>query len=108
MVHTHFLTYGECPDHLTPKEKRNIRVKVARYVIVDDILYKKGLDGAFLRCVDNEQQEIFLKPFHSEACGRHYSATVTTFKIPRSCYYCPGMFKDAYRWVTGCEKCNLF
>lgn len=51
----HFLTYGECPEHLTGKEKRNLRLKATKYTIIDDILYKKVLDGAFLKCVDRDQ-----------------------------------------------------
>ncbi len=48
----YFLTYWRCLDHLKGKERRSIQIKVAKFVIVDDILYKKGLDGMFLRCVD--------------------------------------------------------
>ncbi|KAH9306921.1 hypothetical protein KI387_011325, partial [Taxus chinensis] len=51
-----FLTYGECPMHLTAKEKRTIKLRVAKYVIWDDGLYKRGIDGIFLRCVDKPQQ----------------------------------------------------
>lgn len=43
-----YLTHGECPAHLSPGEKRNLRLKAAKYVIFDDVLYKKGLDGTFL------------------------------------------------------------
>lgn len=104
----YYLTYGECPTHFTTKEQRNLKLKEAKYVIVDDILYKRGLDGMFLRCVDEDQQKKLLQSFHSEACGGHFSSTVTAFKILRNCYYWPGMFKDAYKWVAQCEKCKLF
>ena len=49
-----------------------------------------------------------LRSFHDEACGGHFSNTITTFKILRQCYYWPGMFKDAYKWVANCEKCKMF
>lgn len=55
-----FLTYEEPPGHLSAKEGRNLRLKVAKYVIVDSVLYKRGLDGMFLRCVDKEQQQRLL------------------------------------------------
>ena len=29
----YFLTYGECPDHLSPKEKRTLKLKSMKYVI---------------------------------------------------------------------------
>lgn len=51
----HYPTYGECLDYLTPREKRNLRLKARKYVIFDDVLYKKGPYGTFLRCVDKEQ-----------------------------------------------------
>lgn len=103
-----YLSYGDCPPYLTPKERRNLRLKSTKSVIVDDILYKKGLDGAFLRCVDKEQQEKLLKRFHNEACGGHFSSMVMSFKILRNCYYWLGIFGDAYKWVTSCDKCKIF
>ena len=51
----YFLTYGECPPNMSYKEKCNLRLKVAKYVISNFILYKRGVDRTFLRCVDKEQ-----------------------------------------------------
>lgn len=50
----YFLTYGQCLGHLTGKEKRNLKLKVTKYVIMDDVLYKKGLNGMFLKCIDTD------------------------------------------------------
>lgn len=83
-------------------------MKVAKYVIFNDVLYKRGLDGTFLCCVDKSLQESLLKTFHDEAYGGHFSSTVTTYKILRNCYYWSGMFRDAYAWVARCENCKLF
>ena len=88
----YFLTYGECLDHLKGMDRRILQLRVAKFVIVNDVLYKRGLDGMFLRCIDTDQQEKLLKTFHNEACGGHFSSTVTTFKIIRSGYYFLGMF----------------
>lgn len=92
----YYLTYGECPKHLSGKKKINLKMKVERYVIWEDTLYKRGLDGAFLKCVDKSQHERLLGIFHNEACGGHFSSTVTALKILRHGYYWPCMFKDAY------------
>ncbi|XP_059073727.1 uncharacterized protein LOC131874393 [Cryptomeria japonica] len=86
----------------------NLRLKAAKYVILDNILYKKGLDGTFLRCVDKPHQEALLKTFHNEACGGHFSSIVTMYKILRNYYYWLRMFWDAYAWVARYEKCKLF
>lgn len=104
----YFLTYGECPEGLTAKQRRDLKLKATKYVIWEDKLYKRSIDGTFLRCVDKQQQERLLKNFHDEACGGHFSSSVTAFKILRQCYYWLGMFRDAYHWVAKCEKCRMF
>lgn len=49
-----------------------------------------------------------LSSFHAEACGGHFSSTITTFKILRKCYYWLGMFMDVYKWIANCEKFIMF
>ena len=56
-------------------------------MIWDGKLFKRAIDGTFLRCVDKQQQEKLLKTFHGEACGGNFSSSVTTFRILRQCYY---------------------
>lgn len=51
----YFLNYGKFHEHLTGKEMRKLRLKDTKCTIIDDILYKKGLDGTFLRCVDKDR-----------------------------------------------------
>ena len=51
---TYFLIYGECPEGLSAQKRRYLKIREAKYVIVDDVLYKKAIDGTFLRCIDKE------------------------------------------------------
>ena len=83
----YFLTYGECPNGLTAKKSRDLKTKAFKYVIHDDVLYKRAIDGTFLRCVDKDQKEKLLKSFHNGVCGGNFFSTITTFKILRKCYY---------------------
>ena len=76
---SYFLTYGECPEGLNSRQRRDLRLKATKYVMWDDKLFKKAIDGTFLRCVDKPQQEKLLKTFHDEACGGHFSSSVTAF-----------------------------
>lgn len=71
-------------------------------------LYKKGVDGSFLRCVDKEQHKRLLEVFHSEECGGNFFASVIAFNILCHIFYWPGMFTNAYEWVSKCEKCLKF
>ncbi|XP_059068490.1 uncharacterized protein LOC131858997 [Cryptomeria japonica] len=51
------LVHGKgCPAHLSRKEKRTLKLKVVNFVLWDNGLYKKGLDGNFLCCVDKQQE----------------------------------------------------
>ena len=84
---SYFLTYGECLEGLNAKQRRDLKLRAAKYVIWDGKLFKRAIDGTFLRCVDKPQQEKLLKTFHDEACGGHLSSSVTTFKILRQCHY---------------------
>ena len=102
---TYLLTYGECLEGLTARQRRDLKLKEAKYVIWDGKLFKKAIDGTFLRCVDKKQQEKLLKTFHDEAYGGNFSSSVMAFKVLRQCYYQPGMFEDAYSQV---EKCKMF
>ena len=102
------MTHGEYPDRLTTKKRKYLKTKALKYVVHDDVLYKRAIDGTFLRCVDKEHQVKLLRSFHDEACGGNFSSTNTAFKILRQCYYWPGMFKDAYKWVANCDKCKMF
>jgi len=104
----HFLTYGECPSHLSYKEKRTVKLKAANYVLWDNGLYKRSLDGVFLHCVDKAQQNRLLESFQNLACGGHFSALVTAHKILRARYYWPTLFQDVYNWVCKCELCQQF
>ena len=58
--------------------------------------------------VDSEQRNELLQLFHNEACGGHYLASVTAYKILRNCFYWPRMFKDVEEWVKKCDSCQYF
>lgn len=98
----YFLMYGKFPHHLSYKEKRNIKLKAANFVLWDNCLYKRNIDGTFLRCVDKERQE----KFHNIACGGNFSTLFTSHKILRARYYWTTLFQDAYKWVHKCDLCQ--
>lgn len=47
---TYFLMYGEYRDHLSYKDKMMLKLKDANYVLWDNGLYKKSIDGTFEVC----------------------------------------------------------
>lgn len=67
----YFLAYGEYPSHLLCNEKHNLKLKAINFVLWDNGLYKKGINGNFLRCIDKEQVRL-LEAFHDLACGGNF------------------------------------
>lgn len=100
----YLLTYGDCPTHLSRKERRTLKLKAVNFVLWNNGLYKKGLDDNFLHYVDKQQVRL-LQSFHDLACGGHFSAPVIAHKILHARYYWPTLFKDTYNWVYRCDKC---
>ena len=43
---------------------------------------------------------------HDGPCGGHFSDKWMTYKVLHSGYYQPSIFKDASRYVKGCDSCQ--
>ena len=57
-----------------PEDKsqaRKLRIKAARYTLLDEGLNKKSFSGPLLRCITKEEYEVVLKSIHSGVCGNH-------------------------------------
>lgn len=78
-----------------------LKLKSTKYIIWGDTLYKKGIDGTLLRCVDSKQWKELLQLFHNEACGSH-STLIIAYKIFKNYFYWPRskMQKNGSRDVT--------
>eukprot|EP00253_Pinus_taeda_P019674 PITA_19674 len=61
-------------------EQQRIQYQAKDYVIVDDTLYRRGIDTILRRCLTHEEAEKVLNDFHSGACGGHQSDYATAQK----------------------------
>ena len=64
-------------DRRLPEEKdkaKKVRVKSARYVLMDKVLYKRGFSQPYLRCLAPEEANYVLREIHKGACGNHSGA----------------------------------
>ncbi|XP_059669890.1 uncharacterized protein LOC132315551 [Cornus florida] len=52
-------------------EARKIRMRAAKYSLVDGVLYKKGFSLPYLRCVSIDEANYILKDIHEGLCGNH-------------------------------------
>ena len=47
-----------------------------------------------------------LQACHDGPCGGHFSDKRTTYKVLHQGYYQPTLFKDAAKYVQGCDRCQ--
>ena len=70
------------------KEKaRKLRVKAARFVLIDEVLYKRVLSQPYLRCLTSDEFHYVLRGIHKGACGNHSGAKSLVHKIVRAGYH---------------------
>ena len=95
-----------------PNTSRDDRHRICHhakyYLILNDTLYRRGIDSILRRCLAHEEAEQVLNDFHSGACGGHLSGMDTTQKILRASYLWPSNFKDCHEAVKKFPPCQHF
>jgi hypothetical protein len=75
-----YLQTLKCPTSASRDERRRIRHQAKNYLILDDTLYRRGVDCILRRCLTHEEAVIVLKYCHTGACGGHLSGLATSPK----------------------------
>ena len=64
-----FLLDGHLPQDTD--EARKIRKRAARFMVLNDTLYKRGFSMPYLKCVDQDKAKYILNEIHEGVCGDH-------------------------------------
>ncbi|XP_074360235.1 uncharacterized protein LOC141700333 [Apium graveolens] len=94
-----------------PEDKfkaRRFCYQAARYVVYDEVLYKRGFNQPLLRCVDEEEGNYILREVHEGICGNHSEGNSLAMKVLRQGYYWPTMKEDAANFVRAYDRCQCF
>ena len=94
-----------------PDEKeaaRKLKVQAVRFVLIKDVLYKRGFSRPYLRCLGTEEADYVMREVHEGICGNHSGSRSLVHKLVRAGYYWPTMQKDAEAYVRACDKCQRF
>ncbi|KAK3005471.1 hypothetical protein RJ639_016337 [Escallonia herrerae] len=97
---------GELPSER--HKGRNLRVKAARYALVEGVLYKKSFSLPYLRCLRPSESLYALHEVHEGICGQHLRGMTLAQKILRQGYYWPTMQRNAIEFTGRCDKCQRF
>ncbi|XP_074347130.1 uncharacterized protein LOC141685956 [Apium graveolens] len=79
---------------------QRLRYQAARYVVYDEVLYKRGFSQPLLRCVDNEEGNYILRELHEGICGNHSAGNSLAMKVLRQGFYWPTMFGIPYKLIS--------
>ncbi|PRQ60447.1 putative nucleotidyltransferase, Ribonuclease H [Rosa chinensis] len=94
------------PADLNKQQKKHFLSTVKHYFWDDPYLFKYCSDQIIRRCVSHEETQSILTFCHTYACGGHFGAKKTALKVLQSGFYWPSLFKDAYTFVTTCDRCQ--
>jgi len=50
---------------------RKLKVWATRFVLIKDILYKRGFSRLYLRCLSSEEANYVMREVHEGICGNH-------------------------------------
>ena len=87
---------------------RKLRVRSAKYVLMDEVLYKRGFSQPYLRCLAPDEANYVLREVYEGACGNHSGARSLVHKVVRAGYYWPNMQANAKAYVKVCDQCQRF
>lgn len=82
-----------------PKIKKcNFIQQSAHYALIDDTLYRRGLNGTLLRYVECDESEKALQEVHEGICVDHSNNLALEKKLVRIGYYWPTMEKYSFQF----------
>ena len=85
-----------------------MKVQVARFLLIKDVLYKRGFSPRYLRCLSSEEADYVMREVHKGICRNHSGLWSLVHKLIRTRYYWPTMQKDTQSYVKTCDKCQRF
>ena len=60
---------------------RKLKVQASRFVLLRDVLYKRGFSRPYLRCLSNEEADYVMREVHERICRNHSEARSLVQKL---------------------------
>ena len=96
------------PPGMDKNKSRTLKLKAAKFCVMNNAIYWKDPGGVFLNCLVEEEAKQVMEDFHKGDCGGHLSLKTTTNKILRAGYYWPTLFADVYKTIASYHECQIF
>jgi hypothetical protein len=98
----------QAPPEYSKTKARFLKLKAAKFCIVNGMLYWKDPGGILLSCLTEDEAKKTIQEFHKGDCGGHHYWKTTVHKILRAGFYWPSIFPDVYKEVSKCHECQIF
>ena len=90
------------------KVERSVRFQAKKYVLLEEELYYRMIDGVLLKCLSDDEARSLMGEIHEGVCGAHQSAFKMKWMIRRNGYYWPTILEDCFKYFKGCQGCQKF
>ena len=101
-----YLRIGLLPDG--KEAARKLKFQASRFVLIKDVLYKRGFSWPYLKCLSREEADYVMREVHEGVCGNHSGARSLVHKLIWVGYYWPTMLNDEQAYVKTCDKRQRF
>jgi hypothetical protein len=90
------------------KVDRKIRFQAIKYVLLEEDLYYRMINGVLPKYIDKEEAKILMGEIHEGVYGSHQSAYKMKWVIKRNEYFWPTILEDCFTYYRGCQECQKF
>lgn len=87
------------------EERRKLRIKAARFVLMYSLLYKRSFSILYLRCLTLPKVKYAIRGVHERINSNHLKAQALVHKLAQSRYFWPTMKMNVEEMVKKCDKC---
>jgi parvulin-like peptidyl-prolyl isomerase len=74
-----YLEDGTLPTDVV--EVRKLKIRATRFILMHEILYRRGFSLPYLRCLDKLEAEYVMREVHEGICGNHSGARSLVHKL---------------------------
>jgi hypothetical protein len=82
------------------KVSRKLKYNAIKFVLLDDNLFYKSLDGVLLRCLGPEEAKKMMGEVHDGICGAHQSAYRMKWVVRHAGCFWPTILEDCFEYYT--------
>ncbi|KAL5808663.1 hypothetical protein ACOSQ3_029354 [Xanthoceras sorbifolium] len=89
-------------------EACRIKIKAAKFSIIEGQLYKRSYFGLYLKCIDPIEAQQVLKDLHEGQCGNHSAGRSLANRAITAEYYWPTIRSESHDLDKRCDPCQRF